>query len=281
MSAAALRAAGLRAAAGAAVVGWAVRRQLATRVSDQARWTRSNHRGVSVSLLGGPALAAGLACGSVLGGGLRAGTAGVVAVTGAAAFGLVDDLAEDDGQVRKGLRGHIGALAKGELTTGGLKVLGIGAASLLAGAIATGGRYPPGSLRRAFDVVSSGALIAGTANLVNLLDLRPGRALKAGALLAVAGLGRSGGPQAAACLGGAAVALGADLAERDMIGDSGANALGALVGTALVLGSSRPGRLALLAGVVGLTLASERVSFSEVIARHRLLHAIDGWGRRG
>jgi hypothetical protein len=196
----------------------------------------------------------------------------------------VDDLAEDAGAARKGLRGHLGALARGELTTGGLKVLGIGATGIAAAAVLGGG---PGAADRSWvgrgvDVLSSGALIAATANLVNLLDLRPGRALKAGGLAVLPALGHpAAAPLAAACVGSAGAALGADLAERDMLGDGGANALGALIGTAAVAAAPRPLRLLLLAGAVGLTLASERVSFTQVIDRTPVLRAIDGWGRLG
>ena len=84
----------------------------------------------------------------------------------------------------------------------------------------------------------------------------------------------------AACVGAAAAALGPDLAERDMLGDTGANALGALAGTAAVLAFPPAVQRVLLAGAVGLTLASERVSFTEVIERTPVLRAVDGWGRR-
>lgn len=260
---------------------------LARLVGDPARWNRTNHRGDPVSMLEGPATAAGLLVGGVLGAPTaRGAVAAAVATAGGAAFGLVDDLTEDTSTRTKGLRGHLGALAHGELTTGGLKVLGIGASALLAAAIATPRRGAGGARRGrvgwAFDVATSGALIAATANLINLLDLRPGRALKAAGLaaapMALAG-GRGAGP-AAGVVGAVVGAAGADLAERDMLGDSGANALGALLGTAVVLDAPRPVRLALLAGAVGLTVASERVSFTQVIAATPVLRELDAWGRR-
>jgi UDP-N-acetylmuramyl pentapeptide phosphotransferase/UDP-N-acetylglucosamine-1-phosphate transferase len=269
----------VRAAASAAAATWVARRML-EHLPDPRPWTRVNHRGEPVSLLEGPALAVGLIAGVVAGGPARAATAGAVAVAGAATFGLVDDLSEA-GRVRKGLRGHLGALGRGELTTGGLKVLGIGATSLVAGVIALGGRRAAGTGagRRAADALVAGALIAASANLVNLLDLRPGRALKGGVLLAAPALvGTSAAP--AACVGAAAAALGPDLAERDMLGDTGANALGALAGTAAVLAFPPAIQRALLGAAVGLTLASERVSFTEVIDRTPVLRAVDGWGRR-
>jgi UDP-N-acetylmuramyl pentapeptide phosphotransferase/UDP-N-acetylglucosamine-1-phosphate transferase len=267
----------------AAAVTAAARRALdAALGTDDPRWTRTNHRGESISLLEGPAVAAGLAAGALAAGG-RAGAAGALAVAGGAAFGLVDDLSEDASRVRKGLRGHLGALARGELTTGGLKVLGIGATSLVAAAVALGSdrRRSASALGHLVDVGVAGALIAGTANLVNLLDLRPGRAAKASVIAAApALLHPTAAPVAAGAIGAAAAGLPGDLAERDMLGDGGANALGALVGTAAVLAAPRPVRAALLAGVVGLTVASERVSFTQVIARTPVLREIDAWGRR-
>lgn len=262
-----------------------------------ARWTRTNHRGEPVSLLAGPAVAAGLLAGAVVGApSVRDALGATVATSSGLAFGLVDDLAEDRGAASgptKGLRGHLGALAHGELTTGGLKVLGIGAGALVAAALvtpasSTSPATSPGRSRagaaavRAFDVATSGALIAAGANLVNLLDLRPGRAHKAAVAVAgpLAVLGGTGSPAAAAVLGATSSALPDDLAERDMLGDSGANALGALLGTAVVQQAPRGVRLAVLGGVVGLTVLSERVSFTRVIERTPVLRDIDAWGRR-
>lgn len=252
-------------------------------------WERTNHRGEPVSLLGGPAVAAGVLAGGVVGApSVRDGAALAVATTAATAFGLVDDLTEDrDGTVRKGLRGHLGALARGEVTTGGLKVLGIGAGALVAAALSRPHDAPAAGrgravLTRLVDVAVDGALVAAGANLVNLLDLRPGRALKAAGLAAApAGvLGGRGGATAAAVLGAVVAELPDDLAERDMLGDSGANAVGAALGVVAVQQCPRPVRVALLAGVLALTVASERVSFTQVIARTPVLREIDAWGRR-
>ncbi|HUX71919.1 MAG TPA: hypothetical protein VMV41_15480 [Cellulomonadaceae bacterium] len=235
-----------------------------------------------MSLLEGPAVAVGLLVGGMLGAsGHRASLAVATATAGGAMFGLVDDLAETSDSRTKGLRGHLGALRRGRLTTGGLKILGIGATSLVAAALATPRPASGRRLLRAADVVASGALIAGCANVVNLLDLRPGRALKAAVLASVpiAVAGRAGAGVANAVIG---VALGAsrrDLHGTDMLGDGGANAIGAAIGTAVVLDAPRRHRLALLAAVVALTLVSERVSFSAVIARTPALRVLDSWGR--
>ncbi|GHG53660.1 hypothetical protein GCM10011331_19370 [Flavimobilis marinus] len=243
---------------------------------DASRWERVNHRGEAISLLEGPAVLGGLAAGALAVGDVRAVAGVVVAGAGAGAFGLHDDLHEDTKV--KGLRGHLGALREGTVTTGALKVAGIGASAFVAAVLLTRGRGPA----RAADVVVNTGLIAGTANLLNLLDLRPGRALKAGSAVAAAlVLGGPGVARGAGCavLGAAAAAAPADLAERDMLGDSGANALGAVLGAGLST-APRPVRLLALTGVVGLTLASERVSFSRVIEQTPALRRIDSWGRR-
>jgi hypothetical protein len=236
-------------------------------------------------MLEGPALAAGLLVGGVTAalaaGRPRAAAATALAAGAAFTFGLVDDLAEDASTARKGLRGHLGALASGELTTGGLKVLGIAAGGLAAAAVLPASGAGP--LARGLDRVVSGALVASAANLANLLDLRPGRALKVAALQVpwLVGAGVDSAALAGAVLG-AGVGVGArDLAGLDMLGDSGANALGAVLGTGIVLAAPRPGRWVALAAIVAATLASEQVSFTEVIERTPVLRELDAWGRPG
>ena len=123
---------------------------------------------------------------------------------------------------------------------------------------------------RGRDALLGGALVAGCANLANLLDLRPGRALKAGAAAGLA-LGQPGPAAAALAL------LPADLGERTMLGDGGANALGAVLGLAL---ARRVPRVPALVAVVALTAASEVVSYSRVIDAVPPLRWVDRAGRR-
>src|SRR5690625_6727190 len=90
----------------------------------RSRWERQNHRGETVTLYEGPALAVGLTAGAAVAGSTcRTKAAAALAVAGAGTFGVIDDLAESTEE--KGLRGHLGALARGKFTTGGLKILGI------------------------------------------------------------------------------------------------------------------------------------------------------------
>ena len=266
MSRAATIAAGVLAAAGAHVA----HRVLTARV-DSPRWRRTNHAGSPVTLLEGPSYVAGAALGAA-----TAGPAGVVAALGSGAFGALDDLAGDGAS--KGLRGHLGAAARGQVTTGLVKIVGIGATGLVAAALADRGRDDVGGL----DTLVGGAVVAGAANLANLLDLRPGRALKA-TMIAAAPLllppSRPGAAQAAAAAGAALGVLRPDLAGTAMLGDTGANAAGALLGTALLARTGRRGRLVSLAALAALTLASEKVSFTRVIESTPGLRELDAWGR--
>ncbi|WP_311472975.1 hypothetical protein [uncultured Actinomyces sp.] len=265
------------------------------------RLERVNFRGRTVSLRGGVgvaagALAAGAQVGRALGGaaGARPAAAAVAATGAAGAAGLIDDLdaGAHDGQTpAKGLKGHLGALARGRVTTGALKIAVIGSGALVAGVLLARHRSATAAPRRrgatALDAAVSALTIASWADVHNLLDLRPGRALKAAALL-TAPLLVDRRPAAAACralaagcLGATAAALPGDLMEETMLGDTGANALGALVGTALAAHPARPVRALSAAAGTGLVLASERVSFTRVIARTPALAALDALGRDG
>ncbi|MGY1616617.1 hypothetical protein ACI797_07690 [Geodermatophilus sp. SYSU D00691] len=243
-----------------------------------APWRRTNYAGRPVTLLGGPALAAAATATAVLG--APAGTRAAAAVVGGVS-GLVggyDDLAgARPEQARdKGLAGHLRALREGRVSAGAVKVAGIGAAAAAAALLTTRGRGT-GAL---VDGVLTTGLVAGTANLVNLLDLRPGRAGKAGVLATAATLGGPAGGLVAGPLGATLAVLPEDLGERVMLGDCGANALGALVGLRLARLPGRGARAGLLAAVTALTLASEKVSFTTVIESTPGLRELDRLGRR-
>lgn len=240
-----------------------------------ASWDRTNHRGEPVSLLSGPAFLAGAAGGALLAPGAtpRARLATAVAVLGAGAVGHYDDHRAGAGGQAKGLAGHAAALASGRFTTGAAKVVGLVATGAVAGAL-----LPPGRQSRA-NVAVAAAVVAGYANLANLLDLRPGRCLKFGLLHAPVLLA-PGGAVLAGPLGAAAGLLDTDLRERTMLGDTGSNALGAALGTAVLACHGRLGRAAHLAALCALTLAGERISFTAYIASHEPLRRLDELGRR-
>lgn len=234
-------------------------------------WTRTNHAGDEVTLWEGAAWATGAAVGALVGGS----AAGAVGSLGGAVFGALDDHHGDASS--KGLRGHLGALARGEVTTGAVKIIGIGATGLVCAGLIDRGA---GSRRRFATTLTGAAVVAGAANLANLLDLRPGRALKAVLLAGVPVLTGPGGPSAAAAMGSALGVLGPDLRGHSMLGDTGANAAGALIGVAVTERLGLRGRATVLGALVALTLASERVSFTRVIESTPVLRELDRWGRR-
>jgi UDP-GlcNAc:undecaprenyl-phosphate/decaprenyl-phosphate GlcNAc-1-phosphate transferase len=175
----------------------------------------------------------------------------------------------------RGFAGHVGALSSGRMTTGLLKVLVLGGGGLVFGVLAFGVGWR--ALFAAF-------LLAGCANLANLFDVRPGRALKFigvpvvvllflapyGAVLAVAGV-----------VGGAVALFHFDLRGRIMLGDAGAAIWGAVLGYLVV--TSGPGVVWWVAGgaILGLTAVAEFSSISRVIEEVGALRALDLWGRGG
>ena len=230
-----------------------------------------NYRGEPVSLRGGVSAAAGALAGA-LAAPAPVRWAAVIAGSAGAAAGYIDDHEESRFATAKGLHGHLSSLAHGRVTTGVLKiaVIGIGAG---AGAALLG--QPD---RKIGDWAVRCVAIAGTANLINLLDLRPGRALKATALGAVIA-SRHASPVSAGLLGMIAGTIPSDLSGRTMLGDLGANAAGGVLGVALAAHPSRRVRAASAGAVTALILASEKVSFSRIIDQNPVLSTIDEWGR--
>lgn len=199
----------------------------------------------------------------------------LILAVGLSLLGLVDDLAGNGD--RRGFRGHLRALAGGKLTTGGLKLLGGGAVAVVAVATVRGGDglgY----------LLTDAALVALAANVGNLFDRAPGRTIKVGVLAFLVLVVAAGAtPRIAAMaviVGGALAMLLDDLHERVMLGDTGANLLGGVLGLAVVTIGSPVTRLAVLAGLAILNGISEWVSFSKVIEGFAPLRLLDRAGRR-
>jgi len=163
------------------------------------------------------------------------------------AIGFADDLWSGP---ERGFRRHLSA----GRTTGVLKLLAI----------------PAYALARTRSL--SGALLVGlAANALNQLDTRPGRALKAYIATALA---------VDAPLGIAVLLLPYDLREMTMLGDAGANALGALLGLNSVDRLTGRGRWIAIGGLAGLTVLGEHLSLGAVIERTPGLAQLDRLGRR-
>ena len=164
-----------------------------------------------------------------------------------AAIGVADDLWSGE---ERGFRAHLG---KGT-TTGVLKLVGI----------------PAYALWRTRSV--SGAILVGlAANLLNQLDTKPGRALKAYLAASIP----LGAPKATAVL-----LAPYDLREMAMLGDSGSNTLGAVLGFESVGRFTERQRWSAIAALAGLTLLGERRSLGALIERTPVIRELDGWGRQ-
>jgi UDP-N-acetylmuramyl pentapeptide phosphotransferase/UDP-N-acetylglucosamine-1-phosphate transferase len=191
---------------------------------------------------------------------------------GVAFLGLLDDLLAGD---PRGWRGHGAAVLRGGFSTGALKAVGTLALALAALATAelTAGEYLLAVL-----------VVVLATNLGNLLDLRPGRSVKAFALLGAGlligtatleplrGIGLFAGPLL--------VAGAYDLRERAMLGDTGSNLLGAMAGLWLVLALDTAGQAVAAAVLAALTIFGEFRSLTAAIDRIPPLRALDSLGRR-
>ena len=262
----------------AALVAAAANQRVVQSIAPKSRWLRTNYAGINVTLAEGPiavaALLAGAGVDRLLDSSGQRSLAMAVASLGSGLVGAYDDLYGS--AHAKGFRGHLRALRSGELTSGTIKVLGVGLSAATAAALVQRSRPGcPKPVCRALDGLLDTGLIAATANHTNLLDLRPGRAAKAIILLGSGLIGFGAAPP----VGAAAGSLPTDLAGQSMLGDCGANALGAAVGTAAAQVLPQQFRLLAFVSVAALNLVSERVSFTAVIERTPLLRRLDQFGR--
>ncbi len=285
-------------------VPWLLMRGLVPVLARSQRTVTVNHRGRAVFLGLGIVWLIWAGCAVIAGIAAPLRSARVFTVAGALALvafalGMVDDAFGS--REARGFAGHLRAFLRGEVTTGLLKSIGIGVAALFVASamreVSPWGVPPPA--RALVGTIAAGAGIALTANLVNLMDLRPARALKsylvlsaAGIVSVVAGLAPRVAPFgvrvdlvqevlfAVPMLVGPVVAVWRDDAgERGMLGDAGANPAGVVAGLLIVSGLPLPGLLAYVVLVLVLNLLSERVSFSAVIERTAVLRWLDDLGR--
>ena len=189
-------------------------------------------------------------------------------------LGLLDDVVGS--QSDAGFRGHLAALARGRVTTGLVKIAGGGALAIVLVSV----NRPHHSGPR---LVADAAIVALFANLTNLFDTAPGRTIKVALLawvpIALVARGDAVGVAVAPVVGAFAGLLGDDLRERLMLGDTGSNVIGAVLGLAVVLECGAWTRAIVLAALVALTFASELVSFGRVIERVPALRRFDELGR--
>ncbi|HHX87614.1 MAG TPA: hypothetical protein GX693_05480 [Firmicutes bacterium] len=234
-----------------------------------------NYRGAAITPALGPVLLIGYLPALGLAGWLdhsRAPQVLAVAMVllGASWFGLWDDLLADP---VSGFKGHFGALLKGEVTAGLLKIATAGMVGTIFAATL------PCSLR---EKILAMLLIALSANGLNLLDRRPGRALKAfflgsWALISFAGPGKVLWLLMPLQLVALVVAP-LDLRARAMLGDCGSNLLGAALGVTSVFYLTVPSQLAMVLLWLAVHIYAEISSISLLIERYPLLKYLDRLG---
>lgn len=164
-----------------------------------------------------------------------------------------------------GFRGHLKALLTGKPTTGSLKLVGGGLAALGVGWQASQGHLP--------ETVLAGALVALSANTINLLDLRPGRALFGFALLLAPSVRAAVSFWPVLC--GVLIEWPFDARAKGMLGDTGSNLLGALAGIAAVTALPLWGQGVMLSVLLLLNALAERYSITATIEKTPWLRWID------
>ena len=192
-------------------------------------------------------------------------------IPGVALLGFVDDVLSGES---RGWRGHAKQVMSGGFSSGLLKAAGtLGLALLVASSL-------PGSDK---DFLIATAVLVLATNAFNLLDLRPGRSIKAlvvlGIVLTVATQLTDPLWALGIFLGPALVAGYFDLREKAMLGDAGSNVMGALAGVWIVLTLDSSEQLIALVVLLLLNIFGEFRSISKVIEKVPGLRHLDSFGR--
>ncbi|MBO8159177.1 MAG: hypothetical protein H0Z36_06425 [Thermosyntropha sp.] len=196
----------------------------------------------------------------------------IFGITAVSFLGFIDDrLGRRD---TLGFKGHFGKLFKGKLTTGGLKALGGGMIALFL-AFSIGGTW--------YDVLLNTFIIALFTNLLNLFDLRPGRAIKGFFFLLaiIAGFARFDNEWMfiVPLIGAVIIYFPVDLKAKAMMGDAGSNVLGLGLGYISALSLTLNLRIGVLIFLLAVHIYTERYSLTKTIEQNRVLRWIDELGR--
>ncbi|QUH20714.1 glycosyltransferase [Alkaliphilus sp. B6464] len=189
-----------------------------------------------------------------------------------AVIGLIDDLIGNRNTL--GFKGHIKSLLKGKLTTGGLKAIVGGLISILIGSLFS---------FHIIEIVVNSLIIALFTNLINLLDLRPGRAIKGFLTIAILFIIIGLSKETRIILGSIiAYAIGyfpQDIKAKSMMGDIGSNTLGITLGIVAVISYTMTVKYIILALLVLIQIIAEKYSITEIIKKNSILNFLDELGR--
>ena len=184
--------------------------------------------------------------------------------------GALDDLIGNRNV--SGLKGHFKSLFKGELTTGGFKALFGGFVGLVVSVCISSSIV---------DIIVNTLIIALSTNLMNLFDLRPGRAIKAYLVIMIPIYITLTGYTKVfplLILPNVLAYFNTDLKARGMMGDTGSNVLGISIGVLMALGYGIKVRLAWLVFLILMHLITEKFSLTKIIEKNRELKFIYNLG---
>lgn len=185
--------------------------------------------------------------------------------------GIMDDIIGNRNV--SGLKGHFKSLFKGTLTTGGFKALYGGFVGLLISVVLT---------RSIPEIVLNTLIIALSTNLMNLMDLRPGRAIKVYLVIMIVMIATlTGFTRILPFLIVPAVLtyFNQDLKAKCMMGDAGSNVLGISIGIFMAFGYSINVKIGWLVFLVLIHILTEKYSLTKIIEKNKVLNFLDRLGR--
>lgn len=185
--------------------------------------------------------------------------------------GIIDDTIGN--RDVSGLKGHFKSLFRGKLTTGGFKALFGGFVGLIISVSIS---------KNITDIIVNTLVIALSTNLMNLFDLRPGRAIKVYLVIMITIFITLTGyikilplliiPNVLAY-------FNFDLKAKAMMGDAGSNVLGISIGILMAFGYTLNVRIGWLVFLVLIHLLTEKFSLTKIIEKNKVLNFIDKLGR--
>ena len=185
--------------------------------------------------------------------------------------GILDDIIGN--RDVSGLKGHFKSLLNGKLTTGGFKALFGGFIGLVISIAIS---------KNIYDIVINTLIIALSTNLMNLLDLRPGRAIKGYLVISIVllfTLGEYTRNLLLLIFPDVIAYFNQDLKAKAMMGDTGSNVLGISIGILFVMGYPLKVRLIWLAFLIFIHILTEKYSLTKIIENNKFLNFIDKLGR--
>ena len=185
--------------------------------------------------------------------------------------GILDDIIGN--RDVSGLKGHFKSLLNGKLTTGGFKAFFGGFIGLVISIAIS---------KNIYDIVINTLIIALSTNLMNLLDLRPGRAIKGYLVISIVllfTLGEYTRNLLLLIFPNVIAYFNQDLKAKAMMGDTGSNVLGISIGILFVMGYSLKVRLIWLAFLIFIHILTEKYSLTKIIGSNKFLNFIDKLGR--